>query len=122
MKLRLLAAMLLLPVLAHAQGYGSGVDGQSVFQVSETRTLNFSSTASRSLVLPSDTRVVRYTATATVHKKEGNSSVTAGTGDTILPAYTPEYFKVPSNQSRTTYVSAIRDSADGILYIDLMKP
>ncbi|MET4294707.1 hypothetical protein ABIB06_006540 [Bradyrhizobium sp. LB8.2] len=122
MKLRLTAALLLLPILSHAQAYGSGVDGQSVFQVSETRTLNYTGTASRTLVLPSDTRVVRYAATTAVHKKEGGSTVTATTNDTLLPANTPEYFKVLQNPSRTTYISAIQDASGGVLYIDLMKP
>lgn len=122
MKLRLLAALLLLPLSAHAQGYGSGVDGQSVFRISDTMApLSVSGSAVRSPVIASDTRVIRAVSTVDAHIAIGGSSVTATPSTTFLPAYTPEYFKLPQ-LSAGSYLSVIREAANGTLYIDRMKP
>jgi hypothetical protein len=122
MKLRLLAALaLLLPITAHAQGYGSGVDGQSVFRVSETRYLPYTGTASRTALIPSDARVYRIVTSSDAHKKDGNSSVVATTSDSLIPGFTPEYFKLPQTPSGT-YISVVQDTAAGAAYIDIMKP
>lgn len=123
MKLRLLAVIALLaPVSAFAQGYGSGIDGQSVFRTSETRPpLAYSATASRTTVISSDTRVIRVMSTSDAHIKIGTSSVVATANDTPLPAWSPEYFKLPQIVSGS-FISAIQDTASGALFIDLMKP
>lgn len=118
--LRLAAALSLLAGVSHAQAYGSGVDGQSVFRVSETQVFGISSTSVRSAMIPSETRIVRIVCTTDCHTKVGNASVAATVSDTLLPALLPEYFKISENKA--SYISVIRDAADGKAYIDLMKP
>jgi hypothetical protein len=127
MKSLALIALLLLPVCVHAQAYGSGIDGQTVFQVSESLPpLAFSGTASRALVFPSDTRVIRLTATANAHmvvsaSTSGAVTPTITVSNTLLPAFTPEYFKVQDTRLNR-YLWAVSDTSAGFLYIDLMKP
>lgn len=117
----LTTALALLAAAGHAQGYGSGVDGQSVFRVSDTLVpLTVGAASVRSEKLASETRVIRLTCTADCHYKIGGSGVTATTSNTLLMGGASEYFKVPTVGAN--YVAAIRASADGKLFIDQMVP
>ena len=113
-------AFMLLAGTVSAQAFGSGVDGQSVFRVSETQVFAISSSSARSAALSSETRVFRIVCTTDCHPKVRNSSIVATVSDTLLPANTAEYFKKPENKS--AYVAVIRDSADGKVFIDSMNP
>ncbi|MEZ5781149.1 MAG: hypothetical protein R3D70_05810 [Rhizobiaceae bacterium] len=119
--LSLTTALALLAAVGHAQGYGSGVDGQSVFRVSDTLApLTVGATSVRSEKLASETRVIRLTCTEACHYRVGGSGVTATPSNTLLVGGASEYFKVPATGAN--YVAAIRASADGKLFIDQMVP
>ncbi|WP_442577869.1 hypothetical protein ACSBOB_20190 [Mesorhizobium sp. ASY16-5R] len=105
----------------HAQAYGSGVDGQSVFRVSQTQIVSFVSASTASQKLASETRVIRLSCTQDCHFKRGaTSGVTATVSDSLLFAGATEYFKVPA--TGPNYIGFIRDSADGRAFIDEMTP
>lgn len=115
------AALAGLAGMTNAQAYGSGVDGQSVFRVSQTQVVTTTSTGATSAKLASDTRVVRLSCTQDCHFKRGNTSPTVVTiNDSILFAGSTEYFKV--NATGPSYLGLLRDSADGKAYIDEMVP
>lgn len=105
---------------AHAQAYGSGVDGQSVFRVSQTTVINTTSTAALSPKMASDTRVVRLSCTQDCHFRMGRANVVATTSNSILFGGATEYFKL--NATGPNYISVIRATADGKLVIDEMLP
>lgn len=114
-------AMLALAGSAFAQGYGSGVDGQSVFRVSQTQVLNVTSGTVVSAKLTSETRVIRLSCTQDCHFKRGNTTGVAPTvSDSILFGGATEYFKV--NATGPNYIGFTRDSADGRAFIDEMTP
>jgi hypothetical protein len=105
---------------AHAQAYGSGVDGQSVFRVSQTQVVTYTSTAAKSAKLASDTRVIRLSCTTDCHHVIGVSGTTATASSSILFAGATEYFKV--RERSANYVSVIQDASGGKAYIDEMVP
>lgn len=114
MKLRL-TLLALLPFAVHAE---EG-DKQSMMRVSSTDPLTItSSSAVRSPQLPStqQTRGVRIASTVDAHCKPGGVSVTATISDTLFPAKTPEYIKIPASDGN--YVSCIADNATGKVWID----
>lgn len=112
--------MLAVAGVANAQAYGSGVDGQSVFRVSDTQVVNATATAARSTKLASETRVVRLSCLNDCHFEVGGPTVTATSASAILFGGVTEYFKVPSYGAK--YISVVRDGADGKLFIDQMLP
>lgn len=73
-----------------------------------------STTARNTTAFNSDTRVVSLYATEDVYIRFGGSTVTAAATDHFFPAGVYYDFAIPKG---TTHVAAIRDSADGTLYI-----
>lgn len=112
--------MLLAAGAANAQAYGSGVDGQSVFRVSNTLPVVVTSASAVSPKLSFETRVVRLTCTQDCHFKVGIASVSATISNSLLMGGSTEYFKV--NATGPNYIGVIRDTADGKLFIDEMIP
>jgi len=105
---------------ANAQAYGSGVDGQSVFRVSQTQVVTATATAALSVKLASETRVIRLGCTEDCHFKRASGAVSATINDSMLFGGATEYFKVPDKGPN--YIGVIRDSADGKMFIDEMVP
>lgn len=104
-----------------AQAYGSGVDGQSVFRVSQTQVVTVTSVSAASTKLASETRVVRLSCKQDCHWKRGSSSgMTVTLNDSILFGGATEYFKLPA--TGPNYIGFIRDAADGQAFIDEMNP
>jgi hypothetical protein len=123
MKSFIVAALALMGLVGvvDAQAYGSGVDGQSVFRVSQTQAISVTSAATTSAKLASDTRVIRVSCAQDCHFKRGSSSpVSVTVSDSILFAGATEYFKVPA--TGPNYIGFIRDAADGRAFIDEMNP
>ena len=117
MKLRLGVAIILVPLIAHAE---EG-DRQSMYIISSTTPVTLTSASTRSALLPNGAnwRGVRIVATQAAHCRAGDVTVTATANDTLFPANAPEYMKVQPSDGN--YVACIRDTADGKVWIDPVK-
>lgn len=124
MKMYLAAVALALGLAgqAHAQAYGSGVDGQSIFRVSNTLApITYSSGSTVTPKLASDTRIIRISCSTDCHINRGaTSGVAATASNTMLFSGATEYFRVTPGLAN--YFAVTRDSADGKFYLDEMAP
>jgi hypothetical protein len=93
-----------------------GVEVQNALFPSSTEVVLVRVAANCS-VTPMVGQVVRLVATSNCYIKFGNVVAVATSSDVFLPANLPEYFSLRLDQ----YISVIRDTADGKLYITIME-
>jgi hypothetical protein len=96
---------------------GQSIQGAMRPRVGGSQNVSYTAVAGVSTIL-TDSEIVRLISTTDCHIRFGESNAVAATStDMFMKASEPEYFSLRGSK----YISAIRDSADGTLNIQIME-